>query len=80
MELARRADLLTYQVEEIDKAAPQPDEDEELANERSRLANSERLSSLCDTLYALLIEAGEADSVVGSRLSVVGSYQPTTDY
>src|SRR4051812_5886547 len=60
-ELARRVDLLTFQVEEIEKAAPQPDEDEELANERSRLSNSERLSSLCDAIYALLIEAPEVD-------------------
>jgi DNA repair protein RecN (Recombination protein N) len=58
-ELARRADLLTFQVEEIDKAALQPGEDEDLANERSRLANSERLSSLCDSIYALLIESGD---------------------
>jgi DNA repair protein RecN (Recombination protein N) len=60
-ELARRADLLTFQVEEIEKAALQPGEDEELANERSRLSNSERLSSLCDSIYALLIESGEDD-------------------
>jgi DNA repair protein RecN (Recombination protein N) len=60
-ELARRVDLLTYQVEEIEKAAPQPGEDEELSNERSRLSNSERLSTLCDSIYALLIESGEGD-------------------
>lgn len=58
-ELARRSDLLTYQVEEIEKAAPVPNEDEELARERSLLANSERLSSLCDSIYALLVEADE---------------------
>jgi DNA repair protein RecN (Recombination protein N) len=61
-ELARRADLLTFQVEEIEKAAPQPGEDEELANERSRLSNAERLSTLCDSIYALLIESGDDDS------------------
>ncbi|HEY0068806.1 MAG TPA: AAA family ATPase, partial [Chloroflexia bacterium] len=60
-ELARRADLLTYQVEEIEKAGVQPDEDTELAGERGRLANAERLSSLCDQIYALLIEAGDDD-------------------
>jgi DNA repair protein RecN (Recombination protein N) len=60
-ELARRADLLTYQVEEIEKAGVQPNEDEELANERSRLSNSERLSALCDAIYALLIESDEDD-------------------
>ena len=62
-ELARRADLLTYQVEEIEKAGVQSDEDEELANERSRLSNAGRLSDLCDSIYALLIEgADEEDS------------------
>jgi DNA repair protein RecN (Recombination protein N) len=60
-ELARRMDLLTFQVEEIEKAGIQPNEDEELANERSRLTNSERLSALCDSLYATLIEAAEED-------------------
>jgi DNA repair protein RecN (Recombination protein N) len=61
-ELARRVDLLTYQVEEIEKAAPRPGEDDELAAERTRLSNSERLSSICDSLHALLIEAGDEDS------------------
>src|SRR5947207_13261316 len=60
-ELARRADLLAFQVEEIEKASLQPREDEELTNERSRLSNAERLSSLCDSIYALLIESGEDD-------------------
>lgn len=60
-ELARRVDLLSFQVEEIEKAAPQPGEDDDLANERARLANSERLSSLCDSLYAILIESADED-------------------
>lgn len=64
-ELARRADLLTYQVEEIEQAAVQPGEDAELANERARLSNAERLSSLCDAIYALLIEAGDGYSARG---------------
>src|SRR5687768_1963524 len=58
-ELARRADLLSYQVEEITNAGVQAGEDDDLANERSRLVNSERLSSLCDSVYAVLIEADE---------------------
>jgi DNA repair protein RecN (Recombination protein N) len=60
-ELARRADLLTFQVEEIDKAELTVGEDTELTNERSRLSNAERLSSLCDSIYALLIEGGDED-------------------
>jgi len=72
-ELARRADLLTYQVEEIEKAGVQPGEDEELANERSRLSNAERLSALCDAIYALLIEADEED---GRRAGGRGGLAP----
>jgi DNA repair protein RecN (Recombination protein N) len=66
-ELARRADLLTFQVEEIEKADLRAGEDTELANERSRLSNSERLSSLCDSIYALLIEGGDEDGGYARR-------------
>jgi len=62
-ELAHRADLLTYQVEEIEKADLQPGEDADLAAERSRLSNSERLSAICDSLYALLIEGADDDGL-----------------
>src|SRR5687767_11811369 len=51
-ELARRADLLSYEVEEITNAGVQPGEDEELVNERMRLANSERLSTLSEQVYS----------------------------
>ena len=50
-----------------DDGPTEGDEDEELANERSRLSNSERLSSLCDSLYALLIEAEDADGFGSAR-------------
>jgi DNA repair protein RecN (Recombination protein N) len=60
-ELARRADLLSFQVEEISEANIQPGEDEEIVHERMRLANSERLSTLSEGIYELLIEAGEDD-------------------
>ncbi len=39
----RRIDLLSFQVEEIKKAALQPEEDENLTVERSRLANLDRI-------------------------------------
>ena len=39
----------------------QPGEDNDLAAERSRLSNSERLSAICDSLYALLIEGADDD-------------------
>jgi DNA repair protein RecN (Recombination protein N) len=66
-ELARRADLLSYEVEEITNANVQPGEDEELVNERMRLANSERLSTLSEQIYSTLIEAGDGDPFAASE-------------
>jgi DNA repair protein RecN (Recombination protein N) len=65
-ELARRADLLKFQVDEIEKADLAPGEDEELAQERTRLMNAERLGSLADGIYSLLIAGNEdADEYAG---------------
>lgn len=66
-ELARRADLLKFQVDEIEKAELAPGEDEELAQERARLMNAERLGTLADGIYGLLIAgAEEADPYSGA--------------
>ena len=43
---ARRADLLTYQIGEIESAHLNPEEEEDLRQERSRLANAESLATL----------------------------------
>ena len=58
-ELARRADLLKFQVDEIEKAELIAGEDAELAQERSRLMNAERLGTLADGIYGLLIAGSE---------------------
>ena len=55
-ELARRMDLLQYQVTEIEAAHLEPGEEEELVQERTRLANAERLSELADEAFAALYE------------------------
>lgn len=60
-ELARTADRLTYQVDEIDKAALQPAEDEQLAQERQILNNAERLTELADAAYRILYEGESID-------------------
>lgn len=57
-ELARRAELLAYEVEEIDAARLQPDEEETLRDERTRLANAEQLASLTDEAYGAIYEEG----------------------
>ncbi len=58
-ELARRVDLLQYQVDEIEAAHLEPGEEEELVQERTRLANAEQLLALTDEAYFALYEGGE---------------------
>lgn len=58
-ELARRMDLLQYQVDEIESARLEPGEEKELAQERTRLANAEQLTSLAGEAYQALYEGGE---------------------
>jgi DNA repair protein RecN (Recombination protein N) len=50
-ELARRAEFLRYEIEEIEKAELQPDETEELEKERTVLNSAERLRELCTLVY-----------------------------
>ncbi|HUF39475.1 MAG TPA: DNA repair protein RecN [Anaerolineales bacterium] len=51
---ARRADLLEYQIAEIESAALKPDEEDDLRQERNRLANAESLSTLAqEALFAI---------------------------
>jgi DNA repair protein RecN (Recombination protein N) len=57
---ASRAEFLAFQLSEIDKAAPQPGEDEELAATRHVLANADRLQRLCAEAYTALYEGDEA--------------------
>jgi DNA repair protein RecN (Recombination protein N) len=60
-ELARRADLLQYEVGEIAAARLAAGEEEELRIERDRLANAEKLAGLADAICALLYE-GDPES------------------
>ncbi len=58
-ELARRIDLLEYQVNEIEAARLEPGEDELLLQERTRLANAEQLTELAQEAYAALYEGSD---------------------
>ncbi len=53
-------DILRFQVEEIKRTAPQPGEDTLLEEERRRLNNSEKLSSLSEDAYKLLYDNDES--------------------
>src|SRR6266699_4347697 len=53
-ELARRAEFLRYEIEEIEKAELQISEIEELEQERKVLNNAERLCELCVLVYGAI--------------------------
>lgn len=53
-ERARTLDLLQFQRDEIDAAAPRPDEEEALVAERLRLASAEKLYEAASGAYAAL--------------------------
>jgi len=67
-EAAQKLDLLRFQVGEIEAAGLKPDEEEELAADRSLLASAERRAELADgTVEALTGEpAGGLDSIRGA--------------
>lgn len=56
-ESARRADFFTFQIQEIEAARLKPGEDEELRQERDRLANAESLAELVQQSLAALDES-----------------------
>lgn len=64
---ARKTDLLTFQVNEIDAANLKPGEEEELRRERTRLANAENLASLAQQALAMLDE-GTPEAVSAADL------------
>lgn len=69
-ELAHRADLLGFQIEEIGSAALEPGEQEALREERPRLANAERLTELTsEVIFAM--EEGEPQT--RSALDLLGT-------
>lgn len=58
-ELARRIDLLEYQIGEIEAARLEPGEEEDLLAERNRLAHAEELMEATDEALLLLEEGSE---------------------
>jgi DNA repair protein RecN (Recombination protein N) len=65
-ERAREAGLLEFQVQEIEAAAPQPGEDEQLITERARQRNAEKLLERVGG--ALVLLEGEAEGLALDQL------------
>jgi DNA repair protein RecN (Recombination protein N) len=70
-ELARRADLLTFQVQEIGAARLQVGEEADLTQERTRLANAERIAALIAEATQVLYEGAEEQLSVSDLLGNV---------
>lgn len=64
-ELARKVDLLSYQISEIQSAALKPGEQEELQEERVRLSNAEQLATMASEAFVYL--EGQNGEVMGAR-------------
>ena len=58
-EMARRLDMLDFQVNEIASARLKPGEDKALLEERTRLANAEKIAALADDALRALSDGGE---------------------
>ncbi len=69
-ERARRADYISFQLEELDRINPQPREDEQLLQERRRLAAADRLKAAAIESEALL-NSGDR-SAIDMLSSVLG--------
>lgn len=64
----QRADTLTFQVNEIEAAALQADEEQSLLEERTRLANAEKLASLSEQAIAALDEGLQGEISVSDLM------------
>jgi DNA repair protein RecN (Recombination protein N) len=63
--LARRIDMLQYQIQEIQTANVHPEEEETLTQERNRLVNAEKIAELAtETYYALAGDTAGTSSAV----------------
>lgn len=67
-EAARRADMLTYQANEIEAASLRPGEEQALLEERTRLANAEQLAELAQRAIAALDESPEESAPASDLL------------
>jgi DNA repair protein RecN (Recombination protein N) len=68
---ARRSDMLSYQINEIDSAHLKTGEEESMREERNRLANAENLASLSQEALLILDESGPETAPVSELFGQV---------
>lgn len=69
---ARRADMLQYQINEIETARLQTGEEEELKEERNRLANAEGIATLVQEALQILEEGDPETPAVTDQIGQLG--------
>ncbi len=67
-ERMQQIDLLRFQIQEIQSAAPKPEEKEKLERELNRLANAERLTSLVSNVLTLVEEGAREHPAILDQL------------
>jgi DNA repair protein RecN (Recombination protein N) len=65
-ERMQRVDLLRYQIDEINRASLQPEEEDELVGERARLANADRLGLDAAAAYTALAGTDDLEAAGGA--------------
>ena len=81
-ERAKQADLLAYEIDEIDKAALRPGEDEQLEQEYRRMENAQRITAaLQEVMQFTSSEAGAGDMVsrAARAMANVSSFDPALE-
>jgi DNA repair protein RecN (Recombination protein N) len=80
-EKERKIDMLSFQLEEIEKTDPKPNEDEQLAEKKSILSNSEKIIGSLSNVYLKLHNGQQGiPSILDSLSNGLGQLQSVSKY
>lgn len=79
-EKARRVDLLRYQIDELESAAIQPGEQEELSRQRETIRNSEKIASSLELVRALLTGDEDSDGLLSGLSQASAELEKAAQY
>lgn len=79
-EKARRVDLLRYQIDELENAAVQPGEQEELSHQRETIRNSEKIASSLELVRALLTGDEDSDGLLSGLSQASAELEKAAQY
>lgn len=79
-EKARRIDLLRYQIDELENAAVQPGEQEELSRQRETIRNSEKIASSLELVRALLTGDEDSDGLLSGLSQASAELEKAAQY